>query len=239
MAKDTSLGLSLSKAPVRPLSCATVCGLCLLLAATAPLPAGEPQWYLPVNAPDRQSFRGVGLTAIGMFGEERRARPQVPAHLHTGIDIRRPDSSYTDQPVFPASSGTVVSVRDDGPYAQVIVRHDDVWSGTVHTVYEHLSGIRVAVGDSVAADRPLGRYMNRDELDSYGWQFDHLHFEVMKAEPRPVKPVPGTPQRLFDTFALHCRTVDELRERYWSPVEFLERAWVDADTVSLRGHFGP
>lgn len=29
--------------------------------------------------------------------------------------------------------------------------------------------------------------MNTQELNTYGWQFDHVHFEILKIKPQPLK----------------------------------------------------
>jgi hypothetical protein len=85
---------------------------------------------LPVDAGCRKCIDNLKLTEIGSYGLPRNPRPGVPAHVHTGIDIRRPSANYIDEPVYPIFSGTVISKRDDGPYAQIILEHRD------HTDYQ-------------------------------------------------------------------------------------------------------
>ena len=80
------------------------------------------QWHLPIRTNNRQSLENVELTRIGKFGLMRAARPGIPAHHHTGTDFKRPSDNYVDEPIFPAAKGTVVSLRDDGPYAQIIIQ---------------------------------------------------------------------------------------------------------------------
>lgn len=184
----------------------------------------EAEWQVPVALPDRQSWVGVQSTAIGGFGTTRIARPGAPAHLHTGMDIRRPTDNYRNEPIFPAAAGVVVSMRDDGAFAQVIIRHD-TGDGPVWTVYEHVAGITVAPGDSVSPCRPVARFMTREELDARGWQFDHVHFEVMITPPPAVAADPGLPHRHFGTWALVCHTRVELASRYVDPVEFMAQRW--------------
>ncbi len=195
--------------------------LLLLPCGTAASPDAL-TWYLPIAASDRHSLRGVALTKIGRFGAERKARPGIPAHLHTGVDLCRPDTCYQRQPVFPAAQGVVVSMRDDGPFAQVIVCHGDVW-----TVYEHLTGIVVAPGDTVDPSVPIGRFFNRDELDSLGWQFDHMHFEVMVVAPPKAPPAEGLPHRLLGTYALVCFSRRQLISRLRDPLEFLHERFTE------------
>jgi len=182
------------------------------------------EWYLPFNAKNRQSWEEVRLTNIGEFGLTRKARPTVPEHLHTGIDFKRPTDNYVDAPVYPAAIGKVISMRDDGPYAQIIIEHN-MQNQKVWTVYEHIAGINVEYGQFVKPEYPIARYMNKAELDQYGWQFDHFHFEIMKKKPRPVAPDKKRPFRFFFTYCLVCYNRLVLDKRYYSPKEFLQARW--------------
>ena len=98
------------------------------------------QVFLPIQAENRHSTKGLTLTSIGQFGLRRKARPNIPSHLHTGIDIKRPHQNYLDEPIYPIAAGKVISKRIDGPYAQLIIEHElnrrKVWS-----LYEHIAGI--------------------------------------------------------------------------------------------------
>jgi len=67
--------------------------------------------------------------------------------------------------------------------------------------------------------------MTREELDRYGWQFDHFHFEVMKIPPRPAKPDQLKPYRFYDTYCLVCYTDKDLEKHYYHPQEFLLAQW--------------
>ncbi len=188
----------------------------------------SPAWRLPVNChPD-----SVRLTRIGDFGRLRRARPGIPAHLHTGVDIARPSRDYRHEPVYPAAVGVVVSLRDDGPFAQLIVEHCLDGGAKVWTVYEHVSGIACALGDTVSPERPLARFMDRRELDRYGWQFDHLHFEVMKSRPRPRPFDPRLPYCRYETFGLRCFDREEIERNYWHPLIFLKIAGDRANSAA-------
>jgi murein DD-endopeptidase MepM/ murein hydrolase activator NlpD len=180
-------------------------------------------WLLPINCKNRKDIHCIQLTEIGQYGLRRKARPAVPSHLHTGIDIKRPNDNYFNEPVFPASNGIVISVRSDGPYAQIIIEHSLNKSGKVWTVYEHVSGIIVKTGDMVSSTKPIGRFMNKEELNRYGWKFNHLHFEVMKKAPMKLKPDKTNPQRLFSSYGLVCYDEKLLMENYFDPLAFLVR----------------
>jgi murein DD-endopeptidase MepM/ murein hydrolase activator NlpD len=186
--------------------------------------ADECRWLLPIRTTDRQSWREIRLTDIGQFGRPRIARPQVPAHLHTGVDLCRPSQNYTDEPIYAASCGKVISLRDDGPFAQIIIEHT-VHGQTMWTVYEHIAGITVSLDETVTPDRPIARYMNRDELQRYGWKFDHVHFEVMQSPPYPRAIDSRTPLRRFATHGLQCYTAQELSRYYADPEVFLKGKW--------------
>ncbi len=182
-------------------------------------------WYLPIRTENRQSLHDVKLTPIGTFGTERRARPGIPAHLHTGIDLKRPNANYIDEPVFPAARGKVISLRNDGPFAQIIIRHSSENSMPVWTVYEHIAGIKVRHNDEVDPSLPIARFMTRAELNQYGWQFDHLHFEVMKAEPVRRQPERGKPFFYYGTYCLECHTLKDLDDKYHHPLDYLKYNW--------------
>jgi hypothetical protein len=182
-------------------------------------------WLLPVRTTDRQNWQRVGLTDIGKFGELRKARPSIPAHLHTGVDIMRPAPERDGEPVFPAAEGRVISIRDDGPFAQIIVAHVLTNGQKIWTVYEHVSGIVVNVGSIVKPSIPMARFMNRDELNRHGWQFNHIHFEILKRPPRPIHPDPQRPYRFFSTYSLECITPADLNRMYYQPGIFLRQQW--------------
>jgi len=201
-------------------------GVLVLLAGLACTAADMPRWFAPIAVTDRHSTAELRLTRIGAYGAERIARPSVPGHLHTGVDLRRPSENYDDEPVFPAAAGVVVSVRRDGPYAQVIVVHPG--TDTVWTVYEHIAGISCHLGEPVDPARPIARFFNREELRAFGAHFDHLHFEVLKARPVPLKPTPELPERCFTTYALSCYDRPQLEQRTCDPLAFL-------DSVSAAG----
>ena len=134
----------------------------------------------------------------------------------------RPRNNYNYEPVFSVLSGVIISKREDGPFAQIIIEHNLTCNGNIWTVYEHLSGITVSVGDVVSPYQPIGRFMNVEELTQYGWQFNHVHFEILKHEPKPIVPSPKTPSRFFDTYSLVCYTEAELEKYYYNPLEFVD-----------------
>lgn len=174
---------------------------------------------LPINCKNRNDITEIQLTHIGQFGVMRKAREGVPAHFHTGIDIKRPGPNYNNEPIFPIAEGKIISKRTDGPYAQLIVEHNlkglQFW-----TLYEHIAEIQVNVGDFVDPQKPIARFMNREELNRYGWQFDHLHFEMLKIQPQKLQPTPRHPDRYYGSYSLICYTPDDLERFYYDPEIF-------------------
>ena len=179
------------------------------------------EYSLPVNTPDRNSISQIELSEIGEFGLLRKERPKVPAHLHTGIDIKRPTKNYQTEPIFPIFEGVVISKRRDGPYAQLIIEHGN--EQKFWTVYEHIAGIEVNLYDDVNPKTPIARFMNKNELNRYGWQFDHFHFEILKAQPLKLKPDRSKPERLYASYTLVCYTKEDLEKYFYNPLDFLEQ----------------
>jgi Peptidase family M23 len=178
-------------------------------------------FYLPINCYDRTEISTIQLTAIGNFGEKRKMRPGIPAHFHTGIDIKRPNPNYEDEPIFAIGEGRVISLRNDGPYAQIIIEH--YHNGNLFWVeYEHIAGIEIGVGDFVDENMVISRFMNKSELNKYGWQFDHFHFEILKEQPLRAKPRESQAQHFFSTYNLVCYTYDDLNSKYYDPLQFLK-----------------
>ncbi len=183
------------------------------------------KWYLPINTKNRKSLENVQLTSIGQFGLKRAARPGIPAHLHTGADFKRPNNNYVNEPIFPAAKGKVISLRDDGPFAQIIIQHTLPDSNHIWTVYEHIAGIQTKLNHSVDPLHPIARFMTRNELDRYGWQFDHVHFEIMKTKPKPRRPDKKRPFLHYGTYSLVCFNQSILDKYYFSPLEFFSLKW--------------
>jgi murein DD-endopeptidase MepM/ murein hydrolase activator NlpD len=181
----------------------------------------EFEYSLPIDTSDRNSINLLELSEIGKFGLLRKGRPGIPAHLHTGIDIKRPTKNYQSEPIFPIFDGVVISKRQDGPYAQLIIEHEN--DHKFWTVYEHIAGIKVNLFDHVSPETPIARFMDENELYKYGWQFDHFHFEILKEHPIELKQDYSKPERLFTSYTLVCYTKDDLEKYFYNPLDFLEK----------------
>ena len=191
----------------------------ILLWLTTSCNKSETSLLSPIATQNRTPSQ-IQLTEIGDFGIERKTRPGIPAHLHTGIDIKRPGNNYIYEPIFPIATGTIISKRTDGPYAQLTLEHklerDSFW-----TLYEHIAEILVEVGQTVEPNTEVARYFNKEELDLHGWQFDHFHFEILKSAPSPIPPNSKTPERYFISNTLNCHDMDQLTSHFYDPLIFL------------------
>lgn len=195
----------------------------VFLFLVLPILAGEkPTFMLPILSETRTLITEIKLTEIGEFGLLRIPRPGIPAHLHTGVDIRRPGKNYENEPIFPIYEGEVISIRDDGAFAQIILSHELPDGEHFWSVYEHIAGIQVDLHDSVDTGTPIARFMDLDELNSWGWQFDHFHLEILKQKPIELEATERHPRRLFATFALTCYSEEDLTQRYLNPIRFFQ-----------------
>lgn len=181
----------------------------------------QSQIFIPIHLHNRKDISQIQLTSIGQFGLLRKARTGIPAHYHAGIDIKRPGNNYESEPVFPIVKGRVISKRTDGPYANIIIEHE-INGNKFWSLYEHISGIKVNVYELVNPNTAIARFMNKAELNRYGWQFDHFHLEIIKVEPRAIKPTKANPERYFDSYSLMCLSRVDLHKYYFDPVEFFE-----------------
>ena len=101
--------------------------------------------------------RGFGVHVHPIFGTER---------MHNGVDI----GCVTDQPVWAAKNGEVISSGWRNGYGNVVmIEHD----GGIVTVYAHLNQTLVSNGHSVNTGELIGK------CGSTGWSTGpHLHFET-------------------------------------------------------------
>lgn len=180
----------------------------------------QSSFFIPINANNRKDISQIQLTEIGKFGLIRKERKTVPWHFHTGIDFKRPSKNYNNEPIFVIATGKIISKRTDGPYAQLIVEHH-IGNKFFWTLYEHIAGITSNLNETVAPDKPIARFMNKTELNKYGWQFDHLHLEILKIKPISIKPDKLHPERLFNSYTLVCLKPSDLEKYYYNPIVFL------------------
>lgn len=115
--------------------------------------AGELYW--PVQG--ARFSQGVGARRHPVYGYRS---------CHTGIDL----AAGTGTPIAAAATGIVTAVTTLRAYGRVIVI---AHNGGLSTMYAHLSGFNVSVGQGVAVGDTIGF------VGSSGWSTGpHLHFEV-------------------------------------------------------------
>jgi Peptidase family M23 len=109
----------------------------------------------------------------GSFGEEYRRNGKT--YLHRGLDIGCPAGT----PVYAPAGGPVVPFLNDGTFGiAVCIDHlDTPW----YSLYAHLNGDRVNVGDVVAAGQLIGVSGATGDVDGA-----HLHWQVCKSAVFPI-----------------------------------------------------
>ncbi|MBU4449996.1 MAG: peptidoglycan DD-metalloendopeptidase family protein [Actinobacteria bacterium] len=109
------------------------------------------------------------------FGS-RTSKTTGRTRVHNGIDIYAPLGT----PVIAADSGQILKAEYDGGYGySILVYH----GGGVATLYAHLSGFNVSVGQYVQRGQIIGYVGNTGYTTGY-----HLHFEV-RINGNPQNPV--------------------------------------------------
>ena len=167
------------------------------------------EWRLPLKTTSRKDLSAIRWDPNGQFMARRYK------HLHTGIDLMNQGAG---EAVYAASCGKVVSLYATEPNKAVMIQHHLPSGQIVWTVYVHVTRIKVQVGDVVTSKTVIAHLMNENQLDKYGWTFNHLHFEILK---RPRKNKAGK----YLSYSTKCKTKEEVRMHFLDPIGFLEKAW--------------
>ena len=125
----------------------------------------------------------------------------------------------TGAKVYAASNGKVVSIYAREPNRSIMIRHTLSTGAIVHSIYAHITNIHVSVGDMVDSDTVIAHLMNAEQLNRYGWFFNHVHFEILKAEPRV-----GETGKLL-SYSVECRTEKQAKQHFYDPIAFLREQW--------------
>jgi murein DD-endopeptidase MepM/ murein hydrolase activator NlpD len=127
-----------------------------------------------VASPDLKldgAFRQQPGTHVGSrFAEHRTYRYNgnvIDRQNHLGYDL----ASVKQAPVLAAQAGTVKAAEEIGIYGRAVVLDHGLG---LHSLYAHLSGVDVAVGDEVALGQQLGRTGESGLAAG-----DHLHFSIL------------------------------------------------------------
>lgn len=115
------------------------------------------------------------------FGIRKHPVTGIP-HFHTGVDLL---TATNDDNVHPVKPGIIVMAEFHSTYGNtVVVRH----TNGVESLYAHLAGISVKVGDKVGMDDVIGRIGNTGISTG-----KHLHLEIL------VGGYPVNPQKVIRT----------------------------------------
>ena len=171
------------------------------------------RWLIPLDIHSRKDFNRLYVGNNSDFLAKRSA-----GHLHTGIDISD-DSRKPGRKVFAAATGKVVSIYAVEPHRAIMIQHILPSETTIYSVYVHVTDIKVSIGDIVDNSSHIANLMNRKQLDLYGWDFNHLHFEILR-EPR-IQEDTGK----YLSFSTKCKTEEAVMKHFYNPELFLKEMW--------------
>lgn len=123
--------------------------------------------------------------------------------------------------VFAAATGKVVSIYAAEPNRAIMIQHLLPTGTAIYSVYVHVTNIKVSKGDIVRNTTHIADLMTKTQLDIYGWEFNHLHFEILK-KPR-VHQVNGN----YLSYSTKCKTKEDVRKNFQNPTLFLENMWAN------------
>lgn len=152
---------------------------------SAPTPMAT-VWKLPLKTVDRQDWSTVRLEPDAHFKSLRAPFGPVKLHYHTGIDLQNGSVIEPGEPVYAIAAGKVIAIEDPPPQRKIVIEHVLPDENRIWSVYYHIIGEQVQVGDRVDTETIIARIMNASELDTYGWEYNHVHLEIMKKLSPPV-----------------------------------------------------
>lgn len=122
----------------------------------------------------------------GRFGEQRRSRPDAPAHTHQGVDFNyeggQAGINLRHPTVRSPVTGTVESVG--GRYGTVGIRDHE---GNLHQILHLHSQEPLRPGQPIQAGDPIGTMGGRgpDRADEFA---QHVHYQVFDRNGRAIDP---------------------------------------------------
>ena len=195
-------------------TCCLIIYLIIFGANSNDQPTATP-WKLPLNTTDRQDWSTIFLESDAHFKALRAPFDSVKLHYHTGIDLQKRTIGIPSEPVYAIAAGKVIAIEDSPPQRRITIEHllpniKKVWS-----VYIHIIDEQVNVGDSVDTETVIARLMNATELAYYGWDYNHVHLEIMKKPPFHVA-------EFYQRKTFSCYSVEEVDKYFYNPEEFLK-----------------
>jgi murein DD-endopeptidase MepM/ murein hydrolase activator NlpD len=172
-------------------------------------------WKLPLNTTDRQDWSTVFLEPDAHFKALRAPFDSVKLHYHTGIDLIKKTIGSPGEPVYAVAVGKVISIQDPPPKRRITIKHvlpngEKIWS-----VYIHIIDEKVKTGDIVDSETVIARLMNANELAYHGWDYNHVHLEIMKKLPPYVS-------EFYQRKTFSCYTLEEVDKYFYDPNEYLK-----------------
>lgn len=172
-------------------------------------------WKLPLNTTDRQDWSTIFLEPDAHFKALRAPFDLVKLHYHTGIDLLNKTIESFGEPVYAIAAGKVIAIKDPPPQRRITIEHllpngEKVWS-----VYIHIIDEKVKIGDIVDSETVIARLMNATELEYYGWDYNHVHLEIMKVLPPYVS-------EFYQRKTFSCYTLEEVNKYFYDPKEYLK-----------------
>ena len=172
-------------------------------------------WKLPLNTNDRKDWSTVFLEPDAHFKALRAPFDSVKLHYHTGIDLVNKTTESPGEPVYAIAAGRVIAIEDPPPQRRITIEHrlpngEKVWS-----VYIHIIDEKVKVGDTVNSETVIAQLMNATELEYFGWDYNHVHLEIMKKLPPNVA-------KFYQRKTFSCYTIAEVDKYFYDPEEFLK-----------------
>ena len=183
-----------------------------LNAIAANYPLISYYWKLPLKTDSRKDLKSVLWEHDAHFLAKRKG-----GHFHTAIDIMNPKGGPGEK-VFAASRGEVVSIYAIEPNRAVMIKHTLPSLETVYSVYVHVTNIQVKIGDMVTSDTIIATLMDKQQLNNFGWEYNHLHFEILK------KPRTCEIGKIL-SYSTKCRTIKEVEKHFYNPISFLKSMW--------------
>jgi murein DD-endopeptidase MepM/ murein hydrolase activator NlpD len=177
------------------------------------------EWKLPLHTHSRKEWRSVHISEKAGFMAKRFK------HLHTGIDIVNPKGG-PGEAVYAAAAGKVVSIYAKEPNLGVMIQHRLPYDEIVWSVYVHVTHINARIGDVVSSNTAIAHVMNKDQLKKHGWEYKHLHFEILK-KPR-VNEVGK-----YVSYSTRCKTRQEVEKHFYDPKAFLQRMFASDRSGNL------
>lgn len=163
------------------------------------------KFLTPFKENKRNSYRQFYKRCISTFGAHRDS--YMRGHKHSGADIK----GSLNEPVYPVGDGIVTDIHLAFPHRTIIVLHRLPEGRHIYSVYKHVEGVVVTIGDTVSKDRPIARLFNADELKKSKFGVCHLHFEIKHN-------VSDNGRASFT-----CFTREELDKYYYDPLEYMKK----------------